>query len=72
MFLKTQLKILQKGSILRIIGIPLPKGKDKKVIGLMKDELGEKSMKQFVELRRGTEIYLKDNCNADKYCFFSF
>ena len=72
MFLKTQLKILQKGSILRIIGIPLPKGKDKKVIGLMKDELGEKSMKQFVELRRGTEIYLIDNCNADKYYFFSF
>ena len=30
---------------------PLPKGKNKKVIGLIKDDLSEKSMKKFVGLR---------------------
>ena len=33
---------------------PLPKGKEIKIIGLMKDELGEKFMIKFVGLRART------------------
>ena len=39
---------------------PLPRGKDKKVIGLMKDELGGKMMRKFVGLRAKTYSYLID------------
>ena len=33
---------------------PLPKGKNEKVIGLIKDELGKKVMTKFVGLKRKT------------------
>ena len=37
---------------------PLPKGKNKKVIGLMKNELAEKTMTKFAALRQKTYCYL--------------
>ena len=40
---------------------PLPRGKNKKVIGPMKDELGGEIMKKFVGLKAKTYSYLKDS-----------
>ena len=48
------------------LGRLLPKGKNKKVIKLMKDELGGQIMKEFVELRAKTYSYLKDNDKGKK------
>ena len=45
---------------------PLSTGKDKKVIGSMKDELGEKIITEFVTLRPKTYSYLTDDCKEDK------
>ena len=46
---------------------PLPTGKNKKVIGKMKDELGAKIMTEFVALRTKSYAY-KYNSKEEKKC----
>ena len=45
---------------------PLPKGKNRKVIGLMKDEWGGKIITRFVRLRTKTYNYLIDDGREDE------
>ena len=48
------------------IDSPLPKEKNEKGSGLIKDELGGQIMQEFVGLRGKTYSYLKDNNDENK------
>ena len=69
-FMKTLQKMLKKDLILQTITINcIPhyiKEKDKKVIGLLKDELSGEIMKELAGLRVKTYSYLIDYVSVDK------
>ena len=57
--------MLKKDLVLQV-DRPLPTGKNKNVIGLMKDELGGMIITEFVALRPKTYSYLTDDFKEDK------
>ena len=65
-FIEIFLLMLIKDSSNYEINRPLPTGKNKKVIGLMKDELGGKIITEFAKLRPETYSYSTDDGKEDK------
>ena len=68
-FIKILLIMLKNGLTHQTIGEmirPLPRGMNKKVIGLMKDELGGKITIEFVAFRPKTYSYLMDDYSSKK------
>ena len=63
---KTRFDTLNYKSECNSIDRLLPKGKNKKVIGLTKNESGGKIMTKFVGLRAKTYSYLIVDCSEDK------
>ena len=66
--MKTLQKVLKKGLIIQIISQKdlFQKEKNKKVIGLMKDELSRKIMKEFVGFKSKTYSYLTGDSDESK------
>ena len=44
---------------------PIPKGKNKKIIGLLENEFGGEMMIEFVALRSKKYSYLKGDCDKN-------
>ena len=69
-FIKTLLKMLKQGTLLWVINYELEKHyqkkKNKNVIGLIKDKLGGKTIKEFFALRAKTYSHLIDESSEVK------
>ena len=69
-FIKTLQKMLKLDLIFDTssceLDRPFPKGENKKIIGLMKSELGEKIMLKFVGLRAKSYNYLINDGSEDE------